>query len=96
MHILPKLESLQAELLLIVFSGRIGYACSFHCNSRNGSEGVADVVAVAAGAVAGDEFADEAGEEEHHAHEDGDEGQVEEWLVGDRAEIQPVDLMDYL
>ena len=41
---------------------------------------------VALGGVAGNHFTEEAGEEELSAEEDGDEGQVEERLVGDLSE----------
>ena len=57
---------------------------------------VLDFVFVAGGAVAGDELADEAGEEHHHADEDGYESQVEQGLVGDIAELQAVYLRDDL
>jgi len=51
---------------------------------------------VAVGARAGNHLADEAGEEEHYAKDDGEKCEVEERLVGNGAEVSAVSLADKL
>ena len=56
---------------------------------------VLDLVFVADSAVAGDQLAEEAGEEKQYADQDGYKSHIEERLVCDVAEPQTVDLGDY-
>ena len=79
---------MQAVCLGTEARGGGGEECRFR------SELFLDVVVIAVGAVARDHLADEACEKEHHADQDGDQGQIKERLVRDRAETHALGLVD--